>query len=160
VLTFEWIFSASGWAALVTLTAMEIVLGIDNVVFISVLIAQLPERDAKPVRAIGLILAFVFRVVLLFTLTTLMKMTAPIVDRPRQGLVVARSHPACRRHLPRLEGDARIASSCRRGAQRRGQEAGAPRHRLGGRPGGAESISSFPSTASSPPSAWRRICRS
>jgi predicted tellurium resistance membrane protein TerC len=86
VLTFDWIFTASGWAALVTLTCMEVVLGIDNVVFISVLIAQLPERDAKPVRAIGLILAFGLRVVLLFTLTTLMKMTVPIVTLWEMGL--------------------------------------------------------------------------
>src|SRR5579871_6031965 len=58
---------------------MEVILGVDNVVFISVLISQLPERDAKSVRAVGLILAFAFRVILLFSLTTLMKMTAPVV---------------------------------------------------------------------------------
>jgi predicted tellurium resistance membrane protein TerC len=83
---FDWIFTASGWAALITLTCMEVVLGIDNVVFISVLISKLPERDAKPVRAIGLVLAFGFRVVLLFTLTTLMKMTLPVVTVLDKGL--------------------------------------------------------------------------
>jgi len=78
-LMFDWIATASGWAALVTLTAMEIVLGIDNVVFISVLVAQLPEREARPVRAVGLVLAFGFRVALLFTLTSLMRMTVPVL---------------------------------------------------------------------------------
>jgi predicted tellurium resistance membrane protein TerC len=76
---FDWIATTSGWAALVTLTAMEIVLGIDNVVFISVLISGLPEKQAKFVRTIGLVLAFGFRVALLFTLTWLMRLTAPVI---------------------------------------------------------------------------------
>ncbi|MEA2927989.1 MAG: hypothetical protein QOG38_417 [Hyphomicrobiales bacterium] len=67
------------WAALVTLTALEIVLGIDNVVFISILVSRCSAHDAKRARAIGLSLALIFRIVLLFGLTTLIKLTYPVV---------------------------------------------------------------------------------
>jgi predicted tellurium resistance membrane protein TerC len=67
------------WAALVALSALEVVLGIDNVIFISVLVSRLPEAHAKRARQIGLALAFIFRILLLFTLTWLMKLTAPLV---------------------------------------------------------------------------------
>jgi predicted tellurium resistance membrane protein TerC len=67
------------WAALVTLSALEIVLGIDNVVFISVLVGRLDPERAKRARQIGLSLALIFRIALLFTLTRLMGLSAPIV---------------------------------------------------------------------------------
>ena len=57
----------SAWAALVTLSVLEIVLGIDNIVFIGVLIARLPARQARLARQVGIGLAFVFRVALLLT---------------------------------------------------------------------------------------------
>ena len=63
------------WAALVTLSALEIVLGIDNVVFISILVSRMEGKAGKRVRQIGLLLALVFRVALLFTLTWLMTLT-------------------------------------------------------------------------------------
>jgi predicted tellurium resistance membrane protein TerC len=66
------------WAALVTLTVLEIVLGIDNLVFISVLTSRLDENKARRARQIGLSLAFIFRVVMLFGLTWLMGLTAPL----------------------------------------------------------------------------------
>jgi predicted tellurium resistance membrane protein TerC len=66
------------WLALVTLSVLEIVLGIDNIVFISVLISRLPARQAKLARQIGLGLAFIFRVALLLTLTWIMRLTAPV----------------------------------------------------------------------------------
>ncbi|ARQ01736.1 TerC family protein [Pseudorhodoplanes sinuspersici] len=66
------------WLALVTLSVLEIVLGIDNIVFISVLISRLPKRQAKLARQIGLGLAFIFRVALLLTLTWIMRLTAPV----------------------------------------------------------------------------------
>jgi predicted tellurium resistance membrane protein TerC len=69
----------NAWAALVTLTALEIVLGIDNVVFISILVARLPAEQARRARQVGLSLALVFRVLLLFALTTLMRLTDPVV---------------------------------------------------------------------------------
>ena len=67
------------WAALVALTALEIVLGIDNVVFISVLVSRLDEEKAKRARQIGLSLALVFRIILLGTLTWIMGLTQPVV---------------------------------------------------------------------------------
>ncbi|HEY1360644.1 MAG TPA: TerC family protein [Xanthobacteraceae bacterium] len=68
----------NAWAALLTLTALEIVLGIDNLVFISVLIAPLDPARARRARQIGLSLAFLFRVLMLFGLTWLMRLTAPL----------------------------------------------------------------------------------
>ena len=69
----------NAWLALVTLSVLEIVLGIDNIVFISILTSRCDPRDAKLVRQIGLSLAFVFRVVMLFGLTWLMGLTKPLV---------------------------------------------------------------------------------
>ena len=66
---------ADAWAALATLTALEIVLGIDNVVFISILVSRCPRRQARRARQIGLALAFIFRVLMLFSLTWLMNLT-------------------------------------------------------------------------------------
>ena len=67
------------WAALVTLTALEIVLGIDNVVFISILVSRCAPEDARRARAIGLSLALVFRIAMLFGLTTLITLKYPVV---------------------------------------------------------------------------------
>jgi predicted tellurium resistance membrane protein TerC len=66
------------WAALITLTVLEIVLGIDNLVFLAVLTARLDGEQARRARMIGLSLAFVFRVVMLAALTWLMGLTAPL----------------------------------------------------------------------------------
>lgn len=68
----------NAWAALATLTVMEIVLGIDNIVFISILVSRLPANRAKIARQIGLGLALVFRIVFLFALTWLMGLTATL----------------------------------------------------------------------------------
>jgi predicted tellurium resistance membrane protein TerC len=68
----------NAWLALVTLTVLEIVLGIDNLVFISILTSRCEPKDAKLVRQIGLSLAFVFRVLMLFGLTWLMGLTATL----------------------------------------------------------------------------------
>ena len=69
----------NAWAALLALTALEIVLGIDNVVFISILVARLPAAQAQTVRRLGLALALVFRIILLFGLTALIRLTHPVV---------------------------------------------------------------------------------
>src|SRR2546425_13247165 len=68
----------NAWLALATLTVLEIVLGIDNLVFISVLTSRCEPRDARRARQVGLSLAFVFRVLMLFGLTWLMGLTAPL----------------------------------------------------------------------------------
>jgi predicted tellurium resistance membrane protein TerC len=64
--------SPDAWAALVSLTALEIVLGIDNVVFISILVSRLDARRSENARRLGMLLAVIFRVVLLFALTSLL----------------------------------------------------------------------------------------
>ncbi len=68
----------NAWAALVTLTALEIVLGIDNLVFISVLTARLAKDQARRARLVGLSLAFIFRVIMLAALTWLIGLTTPL----------------------------------------------------------------------------------
>jgi predicted tellurium resistance membrane protein TerC len=68
----------NAWAALVTLTMLEIVLGIDNVVFISILVSRLSPAESQRARRVGLSLALIFRILLLFALTTLMKLTYPV----------------------------------------------------------------------------------
>jgi predicted tellurium resistance membrane protein TerC len=70
--------SLDAWAALVSLTALEIVLGIDNVVFISIVVARLDARRGENARRLGLALALVFRIALLFWLTTLLGLSATV----------------------------------------------------------------------------------
>mgnify|MGYP001258182632 CR=1 FL=1 len=79
---FEWFNDPSAWAALLTLTLLEIVLGIDNIVFISILVDRLPEALRKKARFIGLALAMVMRLLLLFTLSWIMGMIHPILHIP------------------------------------------------------------------------------
>ena len=76
---FDWVFTPSGWLALATLTALEIVLGIDNVIFVSLVGARLPPARARFARIFGLSLAFVFRVASLAGLTWLIALTRPVV---------------------------------------------------------------------------------
>jgi predicted tellurium resistance membrane protein TerC len=76
----------NAWVALATLTALEIVLGIDNLVFISVLTSRLDKVRARRARQIGLSLAFVFRVLMLFGLTWLMQLTAPLFTVFHMGI--------------------------------------------------------------------------
>jgi predicted tellurium resistance membrane protein TerC len=67
------------WAALLTLTALEIVLGIDNVIFLSVIVSRIPPAQAKRARQIGLALALVFRILLLSLLVWLIGLTQDIL---------------------------------------------------------------------------------
>jgi predicted tellurium resistance membrane protein TerC len=67
------------WAALVTLTALEIILGIDNIVFISILVSRCSPEKARRARQIGLSLALIFRILMLFGLTWLMHLNQPLV---------------------------------------------------------------------------------
>jgi predicted tellurium resistance membrane protein TerC len=70
------------WVSLLTLTMMEIVLGIDNIIFISILVAKLPEKDQKKARQLGISLALIMRLGLLFTLSWMMKLTEPLFTLP------------------------------------------------------------------------------
>src|ERR1051326_2794722 len=74
----DWISSPEGWIALVTLTVLEIVLGIDNIVFISILAGKLPALEQARARNLGLTLAMITRILLLLSLTWIMRLTAPL----------------------------------------------------------------------------------
>ena len=74
----EWIASPEAWIALLTLTVLEIVLGIDNIIFISILSGKLPEEQQARARTIGLALAMLMRVALLFSIAWLVGLTAPL----------------------------------------------------------------------------------
>ena len=77
-MNLEWIADPQGWIALATLTVLELVLGIDNIVFISILAGKLPHAQQGRARRTGLGLALVSRIALLFTLTWLARLTAPL----------------------------------------------------------------------------------
>jgi predicted tellurium resistance membrane protein TerC len=73
-----WTSSAEGWIALATLTVLEIVLGIDNIIFISILAGKLPQADRARARKLGLSLAMIIRILLLLSITWVMGLTAPL----------------------------------------------------------------------------------
>ena len=74
---FEWIASPEAWIALGTLAALEIVLGIDNIIFISILVGRLPKKQRAFARRVGLGLAMVARLGLLFSISWVMGLTEP-----------------------------------------------------------------------------------
>lgn len=74
----EWFLDPHAWLALATLTLLEIVLGVDNIIFISILCGRVPEAQRARARTIGLILAMATRIALLFSITWLMTLTAPL----------------------------------------------------------------------------------
>ena len=76
---FEWISSPEAWVALGTLTALEIVLGVDNIIFLSILVGRLPESQRNFARRLGLGLAMFARLGLLFSLSWVMGLREPIV---------------------------------------------------------------------------------
>ena len=75
----EWVFEPQAWVALATLTALEIVLGIDNIIFISVMVSRLPEQRRQKARIIGLALAMISRIALLLSLVWIMTLTTPLI---------------------------------------------------------------------------------
>jgi predicted tellurium resistance membrane protein TerC len=74
----EWLTDPQSWLALVTLTALEIVLGIDNIIFIAILAGKLPGNQEPKARTVGLALAMVSRIALLASLVWIMRLTAPL----------------------------------------------------------------------------------
>ena len=74
----DWLSDPQAWVALLTLTVLEIVLGIDNVIFISILAGKLPQKDQKRARNIGLGAAMIMRILLLLSLAWIIKLTAPL----------------------------------------------------------------------------------
>ena len=78
----EWLSDPQIWISLLTLTALEIVLGIDNVIFISILAGKLPKEQQAKARKLGLTLALVTRILLLMSLTWIMGLTKPLFTLP------------------------------------------------------------------------------
>ena len=74
----EWLLDPQAWIALATLTALEIVLGVDNIIFISILVGRLPARERQRARLVGLALAMLTRILLLLTLAWIMGLTRPL----------------------------------------------------------------------------------
>jgi predicted tellurium resistance membrane protein TerC len=77
--TFEWVSDPAIWASLITLMALEIVLGIDNLVFISILAGRLPPEQQSKARKVGLALALISRLALLTVLAWIVTLTQPFV---------------------------------------------------------------------------------
>ena len=156
----ELLTSPEAWAALLTLTALEIVLGIDNVIFISVIVSRIPEPQAKRARQIGLALALIFRIMLLSVLVWLIGLTQPVITVKdlafswRDIILIGGGMflIAKATHEIHAEVEAREAEE-RRAAEGQRVLLGDPAdHRR--RPGVLAGI------RSSPRSAWRRISRS
>lgn len=82
----EWIFETQAWISLATLTALEIVLGIDNIVFITILAGKLPRDQQEKAKVLGLGLAMVSRIFLLFSLTWIMRLSSPIFSVFSNGI--------------------------------------------------------------------------
>ncbi len=74
----EWFTNPQIWMALLTLTALEIVLGIDNIIFITIIAGRLPVPQQARGRQVGLLLAMVTRIALLFSITLIMRLTEPL----------------------------------------------------------------------------------
>lgn len=74
----DWLADPQSWIALLTLTALEIVLGIDNIIFISILAGKLPHEDQKRARQTGLALALITRIILLLSLSWIIGLTEPL----------------------------------------------------------------------------------
>lgn len=79
----------SAWLALLTLAFLEIVLGVDNIVFLSIMSSKLPAHQQPKARSIGLILAMIFRIALLFCISLLMQLTKPIFVFDSEHLDIA-----------------------------------------------------------------------
>jgi predicted tellurium resistance membrane protein TerC len=82
----DWLTSPEIWIALVTLTALEIVLGIDNIIFLSIVAGKLPAHQQRKARRIGLVGAMVMRLALLFSLAWIMRLTGPLFEIPGQEI--------------------------------------------------------------------------
>ena len=83
---FEWIANPEAWIALFTLTALEIVLGIDNIIFISILVSRLPQNRRQSASIVGLMLAMIMRVLLLLSLSWMMHLVDPLFFIGEKGI--------------------------------------------------------------------------
>ena len=86
--------SPAAWAALLTLITMEVVLGIDNLVFVAILSNKLPVDQRQRTRRIGIGLALILRLLLLTTISWIVGMTAPVIDLGMTGAPDAHGNPS------------------------------------------------------------------
>jgi predicted tellurium resistance membrane protein TerC len=82
---FSWITSPEAWIAFLTLVSLELVLGVDNVIFISILAGKLPKQDQQRARSTGIALAVITRILLLLSLSWIINLTEPIFSVPWFG---------------------------------------------------------------------------
>ena len=121
----ELLTSPEAWAGLLTLTALEVVLGIDNVIFISVVVSGIPEHQAKRARQIGLAMALIFRILLLSLLVWLIGLTSDVLTIRNQtfswrdiiliggGLFLIVDHSGSdRKDSGSVSGSAKLTSTC------------------------------------------------
>jgi predicted tellurium resistance membrane protein TerC len=94
----DWMTNPEIWVSLLTLTVLEIILGIDNIVFISILAGKLPQHQQAKARQTGLALALITRVLLLCGLAFMVKLTKPLFEIPTLGILHA-AHPVSGRDL-------------------------------------------------------------
>jgi predicted tellurium resistance membrane protein TerC len=99
----EWMSSPEAWVSLLTLTVLEIVLGIDNIVFISILAGKLPPERQASARQLGLSLAMIMRILLLVGIAWMVKLTAPLFHVPTLG-ILSEPHAVSGRDLILLAG--------------------------------------------------------
>ena len=118
----ELLTDPAAWVSFLTLTILEIVLGVDNVIFISIASQRLPMAQQPRARFIGLSGALVLRILLLLSITWIIGLTRPIFTDRGLRRELARPAPARRRAVPDLEGDDRDL-------QRDGAARGGPRGR-------------------------------
>src|SRR5262245_42926468 len=89
----DWLTDPNAWIGLLTLTVLEIVLGVDNIIFISILAGKLPEQDRPKARRLGLLGAFFSRILLLLSIAWVVRLTAPLftvlgVEISGRGLIL------------------------------------------------------------------------
>jgi Membrane protein TerC, possibly involved in tellurium resistance len=94
----EWISNPEIWISLITLTVLEIILGIDNIVFISILAGKLPKEQQAKARQLGLSLALITRILLLCALAWMVKLTKPLFHIPAFWFL-DHAHPVSGRDL-------------------------------------------------------------
>ncbi len=82
----DWLADPNAWVALATLIALEVVLGVDNIIFLSILVGRLPEHERQRARLIGLSLAMVMRVALLLSIAWVMQLTEPLFTVLARGV--------------------------------------------------------------------------
>ena len=82
----DWLTDPNAWIGLLTLTVLEIVLGVDNIIFISILAGKLPEDQRAKARRLGLLGAFVTRILLLLSIAWVVRLTTPLFTVARVGV--------------------------------------------------------------------------